>query len=105
MVEQRVYSWTYEDNGDDCEDHDCFRLFARGDSFVAANARFKHVGLLLFEVEEVFELEGEGLVSEQTRGTAGIPCRMPDLPATACALLASNASSFDPRTSCYYAYI
>lgn len=47
---------TYENNRDDCEDHDSFGLFAGGDCFIAVYARFEHVGLLLFEIEEVFQL-------------------------------------------------
>jgi hypothetical protein len=47
---------TYENNRDDCKDHDSLGLFSGRDCFVAAYAGFEHVGLLLFEIEEVFQL-------------------------------------------------
>ncbi len=42
----------YEDDGEDCEDHNCAALLARNLSRHPRQAGLSHVGLLLFHIEE-----------------------------------------------------
>ena len=50
-------SGTYEEDGDDGEHHDCFALLCRLLCLSMRGACFHQVGKLLFQVEEMVELE------------------------------------------------
>lgn len=47
----------YEDNSDNCEDHNCFALLFSCKSLVTADSRFENVCLLLFEIQKILELK------------------------------------------------